>query len=158
MKRILLLSAILVACVAAQAQEARGPSPGQTVYLPIYSSMLFGNLSRGGVPSRVLLSAMVSIRNTDPSRTVRLTSLQYHDSTGKLLREYLQEPATLAPLSTREYFVELHDDSGGSGANFLMRWESDPPASPPLLEAIHANLDSARGVVFVTQGVPVQSP
>ena len=101
---------------------------------------------------------MISIRNTDPSRTVRLTSVQYHDSTGKLLREYLQEPATIEPLSTREYFVELHDDSGGSGANFLMRWESDTPASPPLLEAIHANLDSARGVVFITQGITVSTP
>lgn len=158
MKRILMFSAFLLACCTAQAQEARSQSSGQTVYLPIYSSMLFGNLSRGGVPSRVLLSAMVSIRNTDPSRTVRLMSVQYHDSTGKLLREYLQEPATIEPLSTREYFVELHDDSGGSGANFLMRWESDTPASPPLLEAIHANLDSARGVVFITQGITVSTP
>ena len=158
MKRILLFSVFLAACVATRAQDVRSPSSGQTIYLPIYSSMLFGNLSRGGTPSRVLLSAMVSIRNTDPTRTVRLTSVQYHDSTGKLLREYLQEPAMLEPLSTREYFVELHDDSGGSGANFLMRWESDTPASPPLLEAIHANLDSARGIVFVTQGVPVHSP
>jgi len=153
-----MFSAFLLACFTAQAQDVRGPSSGQTVYLPIYSSMLFGNLSRGGVPSRVLLSAMISIRNTDPSRTVRLTSVQYHDSTGKLLREYLQEPATIEPLSTREYFVELHDDSGGSGANFLMRWESDTPASPPLLEAIHANLDSARGVVFITQGITVSTP
>ena len=158
MKRILLFSAFLAACVAARAQDTRGPSSGQTVYLPIYSSMLFGNLSRGGVPSRVLLSAMVSIRNTDPSRGLRLASVQYHDSTGKLLREYLQEPTTIEPLGTRDYFVELHDDSGGSGANFLVRWESDTPASPPVLEAIHANLDSARGVVFVTQGVAVQSP
>ena len=158
MKRILMFSAFLMACFTAQAQDVRSPSSGQTVYLPIYSSMLFGNLSRGGVPSRVLLSAMISIRNTDASRTVRLTSVQYHDSTGKLLREYLQEPATIEPLGTREYFVELHDDSGGSGANFLMRWESDTPASPPLLEAIHANLDSARGVVFITQGVTVSTP
>ena len=153
-----MFSAFLMACFTAQAQDVRSPSSGQTVYLPIYSSMLFGNLSRGGVPSRVLLSAMISIRNTDASRTVRLTSVQYHDSTGKLLREYLQEPATIEPLGTREYFVELHDDSGGSGANFLMRWESDTPASPPLLEAIHANLDSARGVVFITQGISVSTP
>ena len=158
MKRILLILLFLAACCAARAQDARSPSLGQTIYLPIYSSMLFGNLSRGGVPSRVLLSAMVSIRNTDTSRAVRLLSVRYIDSTGKLLREYLQEPATIEPLSTREYFVELHDDSGGAGANFLVRWEADTPTSPPLLEAIHANLDSARGVVFITQGIMVSTP
>ena len=158
MKRILLFSVFLAACVATRAQDVRSPSSGQTIYLPIYSSMLFGNLSRGGTPSRVLLSAMVSIRNTDTSRAVRLLSVRYIDSTGKLLREYLQEPATIEPLSTREYFVELHDDSGGAGANFLVRWEADTPTSPPLLEAIHANLDSARGVVFITQGISVSTP
>ena len=153
-----MFSAFLLACFTTQAQDARSPSLGQTLYLPVYSSMLFGNLSRAGTPSRVLLSAMISIRNTDPSRAVRLKSVQYYDSTGKLLREYLQEPATIEPLSTREYFVELHDDSGGAGANFLIRWESDTPTSPPLLEAIHANLDSARGVVFITQGITVSTP
>ena len=158
LKRILLILIFLAACGAARAQDARSPSLGQTIYLPVYSSMLFGNLSRAGIPSRVLLSAMVSVRNTDPSRSVRLTSVQYHESTGKLLREFQQEPVTVEPLSTREYFVELHDDSGGSGATFLIRWESDTLASPPLVEAIHANLDSARGVVFITQGITVSTP
>ena len=158
MKRFLLFSVFLAACVSVRAQDVRSPSSGQTVYLPVYSSMVFGNLSRGGLPSRVLLSAMVNVRNTDPSRTIRLTSVKYHDSTGKLLREYLQAPADVAPLSTREFFVELHDDAGGAGASFLVRWQAQTPVSPPVLEAIHANLDSARGVVFVTQGVPVLSP
>lgn len=120
--------------------------------------MLYGNLSRAGIPSKVLLSAMVTVRNTDPARTVRLKSVQYRDSAGKMLREYLSTPVVLPPMSTREYFVELHDDTGGIGASFLIRWEADVPAAPPLFEAIHANLDSAKAVVFVTQGVPVGAP
>ena len=158
MKRILLFLVLLLASVAARAQDLRSPTLGQTVYLPVYSSMLFGNLSRAGVPSRVLLSAMISVRNTDPAKSLRLLSVQYFDSTGKILREHLQAPATMPPLSTREFFIELHDDSGGASASVLIRWEADTPTAPPVTEAIHANLDSARGVVFATQGVPVQTP
>ena len=52
-------------------------------------------------------------------------------------------------------FVELHDDSGGAGANFLIRWEATDPVNPPLVEALHANLDSGKAVVFTTQALPV---
>lgn len=158
MKRILLFTVLLLSCTLARSQDARSPSLGQTLYVPVYSSMMYGNLSRAGTPSKVLLSAMVSIRNTDPARSVRLVSAKYHDSTGKLLREYVQAPVIIAPLGTREYFIELHDDTGGAGANFLIRWEADTPAAPLVIEAVHANLDSAKAVVFVTQGVSVSAP
>ena len=155
MKRILLILLFLAACCAARAQDARSPSLGQTIYLPIYSSMLFGNLSRGGVPSRVLLSAMVSIRNTDPKNAMRLVSARYFQSQGQFLREYITAPVELPPLGTKDLFVELHDDSGGAGANFLIRWEATDPGNPPLVEALHANLDSGKAVVFTTQALPV---
>ena len=61
----------------------------------------------------------------------------------------------LAPLGTHELFVELNDASGGSGANFIIRWAADSPISPPLVESLHINMDGGKAVVFMTQSVPI---
>ena len=64
-RNLLCGAVICVTGFAAQAQEARAPSKGQTLYLPIYSHMLYGNLGKSGKASYVRLSALISIRNTD---------------------------------------------------------------------------------------------
>lgn len=150
----------LVFCLFGQstagiAQEARPLSKGQSVYLPIYSHMLYGNLGKSGKASFVLLSALVSIRNTDSKRPLRILSAKYFDTQGKLLGERVSGPVVLPPLGTLELFVELNDASGGSGANFVVKWEADAAINPPLVEALHANMDGGKAVIFTTQSVPV---
>ena len=143
---------------AANAQEVRSLSTGQTIYLPIYSHMLYGNLGKSGRASQVLLSALVSIRNTDPRRPLRILSARYYDTHGKLLGERVPTPTTLPPLGTLELFVELNDASGGSGANFLIHWDAVAPINPPLVEALHANMDGGKAVIFMTQSTPINDP
>ena len=140
---------------AAGAQEIRAPSAGQTVYLPIYSHMLYGNLGKSGKASQVLLSALVSIRNTDGRRPLRILSARYYDTHGKLLGERVPSPIAIPPYGTHELFVELNDASGGSGANFVIRWDSEAAINPPLVEALHANMDGGKAVIFMTQSVPI---
>lgn len=147
--------ALLLAATSAMAQEIRAPSKGQSLYLPVYSHMLYGNISSKGQAARVLLSAMVSIRNTDMKRPIRVLSARYYDTGGRFLRDYVPAVQTIPPLGTLELFVELNDESGGSGANFLINWESAQPVSPPLVEALHANMDSGKAVILTTQAVPV---
>lgn len=152
-----LLASLVLALAAnvACGQEARALSKGQTLFLPIYSHMLYGNLGKSGKASYVLLSALVSIRNVDARRPVRILSAKYYDTHGKLLGERLPAPVVLPPLGTQELFVELNDASGGSGANFVLRWEADAPVNPPLVEALHANMDGGKAVIFMTQSVPL---
>ncbi len=69
-----------------------------------------------------------------------------------------RQPTILPPLGTLELFVELNDASGGSGANFIIKWESDAPINPPLVEALHANMDGGKAVIFMTQSVPINDP
>lgn len=150
-----LVLAIFGISTGALAQEARPLVKGQTLYLPIYSHMLYGNLGKSGKASYVLLSTLVSIRNTDGKRPLRVLSAKYFDTHGKLIGERVPTPVIVPPLGTLELFVELNDASGGSGANFIIKWEGDQPINPPLVESLHANMDGGKAVIFMTQSVPL---
>ena len=150
-----LVFALLGGALSVSAQEARALAKAQTLYLPIYSHMLYGNLGKSGNASYVLLSSLVSIRNSDTKRSLRVLSAKYFDTHGKLLGERVATPVVLPPLGNLELFVELNDASGGSGANFVIKWEADAPVNPPLVEALHANMDGGKAVIFMTQSVPV---
>lgn len=152
------LAVLLASCTllnVATAEDARLPVKGQTLYLPIYSHMLYGNVGKSGKASQALLSALISIRNTDIQRPIRIRSAKYFDTQGKLLAERVPAPVLIPPLGTYELFVELNDASGGSGANFLIKWDSEQPASPPLVESLHVNMDGGKAVIFMTQSVPL---
>ncbi len=148
----------LLASTAANAQEVRMLNSGQSLYLPIYSHIVFGNVGRSGTPSQVLLSALVSIRNTDPGRPLRVLSARYYDTNGKLIGERMPKPVIVAPLGTLELFIERNDASGGSGANFIIKWDANSPINPPLVEALHVNMDGGKAVVFTTQAQPIDDP
>lgn len=150
-----LVFAVFLPSTAAFAQEARPLAKGQTLYLPIYSHMLYGNLGKSGKASQVLLSALVSIRNTDGKRPIRVLSARYFDTHGSLLGERVPTPVIVPPYGTLELFVELNDASGGSGANFVVKWEAEQPVNPPLVESLHVNMDGGKAVIFMTQSVPL---
>ena len=148
----MLLSMFLFALSSgiASSQTAPGRSLGETLYLPIYSHIWHGEMDRKGQPMKTLVSVSVSIRNTDPVRAIRISSAQYYDTDGRKLREYLTSPKTIGPMGTYELFVPRSDDSGGSGANFVIAWKSDSPASLPVVEGFHANLAVGRSIAFTT--------
>ena len=106
-------------------QTSQGRSVGQVLYLPIYSHVWHDEVDRKGEPTKTLVSISVSIRNTDPLKSIRITSAQYYDTDGKKLREYLASPKTIGPMGTYEIFIPRSDDTGGSGANFVISWKSD---------------------------------
>jgi hypothetical protein len=151
------LSLVLFAlsCGAALAQGSPGRSSGQVLYLPIYSHVWHGEAGGKGAPEKTLVSVFVSIRNTDPVRSIRILSAQYYDTDGKKLREYVASAKALGPMATYEIFVPRSDDTGGSGANFVISWKSDAPVSPPVVEGFHANLPAGRSFAFLTWARPI---
>ena len=153
-RTITLLLALCLCLPAVQAAAAQpGPSgllAGQTIYVPCYSHIYHGIKTRP-----IDLTITLSVRNTDPRRAITLTAVDYHDTSGKLVRRYLNAPATLAPLMTAEYIVGQTDLSGGSGANFLVRWTAASPANPPLVEAVMIGTSSQQGISFITSGRPI---
>ena len=147
---LLLAAAIPFSGQAAAADPAR--SRGQTVYVPVYSSVQHGNQDRSGNPGEWLLSVMVSVRNTDPRQPVRITAARYYDGAGVLLRDFVTAPKTLPALASMSTFIENRDTSGGSGGSLLVTWEADGPVSPLLVEALHTDLFGTRSISFVSRG------
>ena len=157
--RMLVVFCLFALSAHAGAQEALPLVRGQTLYLPVYSHIWYGDVDGKGKPEKTLVSVLVSIRNTDPSRSIRLLSARYYDTEGRQLREYIQSPRTVAAMGTLELFVPRSDDTGGSGANFVIAWQSDLAVNPPIVEALHVNLPSGSGrsVAFTTAARPISA-
>ena len=158
-RTLALAAATAFVCLnTAAADEIPAPSRGQTIYLPVYSHLWHGNLdAKNKVPETAPLSALISIRNTDPTQPIRIVSARYYDTKGSMLREFVPAARAIPPLGTLELFVERREAEGGSGANFLIRWQADTPVSPPITEAVHADLHSVRTVSFVTSGRAIRN-
>ena len=119
---------------------------GQTIYVPVYSHIYAG----GGQPHP--LEVTLSIRNTDPGKTITLTSVRYYDTKGKLVEDYLKSPLRLEPLETTAFLVKRQDARGGSGANFITKWVSEAVVNEPILEAVMVGIDKTHHISFVSQG------
>jgi hypothetical protein len=122
-------------------------SAGQTVYVPIYSHIYSGLKGRP-----FSLAATLSIRNTDPKNSITLVSVKFFDSEGKLVKAYLDKPAELKAMASTRYILTEGDTAGGSGANFLVKWQSPAKVNPPLIEGVMIGTRSGQGISFVSRG------
>lgn len=120
---------------------------GQNVYVPVYSHIYSGNRER---PFN--LAVTLSIRNTDPDQQISLTGVDYYDSTGKLVKPYLESSQVLGPLGSIRYVVKESDTSGGSGANFVVAWNAETPVNPPIIESVMIGTQSQQGISFTSRG------
>lgn len=143
---------------AFSADGIEAPSKGQTVYVPIYSEIWHGNTGQSGTADRELVSALVSIRNTDSKYPIRVLAAPYYNTTGLPISDYVPTPRMVAPFATLELFVEHREKEGGSGANFAIRWDATALVSPPIIEAVHTRVQSGRTMVFISRGKPISSP
>lgn len=145
-RRTLITAAILMLALAATA-SAQSLSSGQTIYVPVYSHIYHGLKAKP-----FMLTVTLSIRNTDPKNKLVITDVDYYDDHGTLVRTHLQKPKDLPPLATAEYIVYENDTTGGAGANFIIRWKSQKPINPPVVEAVMIGSSSQQGISFVSVG------
>ncbi|MCF8052138.1 MAG: DUF3124 domain-containing protein [Desulfobacterales bacterium] len=140
-----LLSAAATGAVASA--DAIPLSDGQTVYVAGYSHIYSGDRERP-----MLLAVTVSIRNTDLVRAIVVNSVDYIDSGGKLVKQYVTEPVVVGPMGSIRYVVPESDKAGGSGANFVVRWKSAKPVNPPIIESIMIGTQMQQGISFTSRG------
>jgi len=125
-------------------------SKGQHIYVPAYSHIYSGDREKP-----FLLTVTLSIRNIDPNHQIKITVVDYYETQGKLLKKYIDKPTILNPLESLRYVIPEKDKSGGSGANFMVKWQSDKFVNPPIIESIMIGTQSQQGVSFTSRGQEV---
>ncbi len=131
----------------AQSALEKTLSRGEVVYVSIYS-----NVYSGPKGSPYQLSAMLSIRNTDPSYGITIMKADYYDNDGNLINSYIKGPLSLKPLASKDFLIKEHDTRGGVGANFIVKWQSDKMVNQPIIEGIMLGLSRGQGISFICPG------
>ena len=126
-------------------------SNGQLIYVPVYSNIFFGDRQR---PYN--LSITLSLRNTDLTAPIEITSVRYYNEKGKLVKDYAPPAIAIEPLAAARYYVKESDVSAGSEASFLVRWQSPQKVSPPLVEGIMVGTSFGQGISFTAPGRVLQ--
>jgi hypothetical protein len=142
----------LIQPMPVQADEKTGLSDGQTIYVPAYSHIYSGNRERP-----FLLTITLSIRNIDPKHRITITAVDYYATQGKRLKGFLEKPITLNPMESIRYIIPEKDETGGSGANFIVKWKADKPVNPPVVETIMIGTQSQQGISFTSRGQVILS-
>ena len=149
---VLLVAMTLMAIVAAApARSEIQLLKGQTLYVPAYSHIYHGDRE---VPFD--LTVTLSIRNTDPDHAITIASADYFDSNGKLIRRYVQKETKLAPMNSTRFVIKQSDRSGGSGASFIVKWQSSVKVTPPLVETVMISTATQQGISFTSRGQPIR--
>ena len=117
---------------------------GQTLYVPVYSHVYVGRDKRA-----FNLACTLSIRNIDLDSPISIITVDYYNTEGALIRHFLDQTRVLAPLETMDFYIPERDTTGGSGANFIVRWGSPTAVDPPIVEAVMIGVDAGQGISFV---------
>jgi hypothetical protein len=131
--------------------ERENSSVGQLVYVPVYSHIYQQNRQK-----TFNLTTTLSIRNADPYRTFTIDKVAYYDSKGNLIQQYVDSTEQIKPLASTSYVIEEADLRGGVGANFLVRWYSQKPVYPPVIEAVNISTTQQQGISFLSVGRVLQ--
>ena len=118
----------------------------KTVYIPVYSEIF---VSGGG---KLNLAITLSIRNTDFNYPLVVNNVNYYNTAGKLIENYLEAPYLLKPMSSTHFFVSQTDARGGVGANFIVKWSANKSANEPVVEAVMAGSTGTQGMSFNSSG------
>lgn len=148
-----LLAILIFSTVNVYAGDSRDLSTGQTIYVPAYSHIYAGNKE-----TPFLLTVTLSIRNIDPRQKITITRTDYYETQGHLLTRYIKTPRDISALGTIRFVIPEHDEAGGSGANFIVKWESEQPVNPPIVESIMIGTRSQQGISFTSRGQVISIP
>lgn len=144
---VFMLMTLLIGCMTRPAGADMRLFKGQTIYVPVYSHIYSGDREQP-----FYLATTLSVRNTDRTHALTLTAVDYYDSEGKFLKHYLQTSLSLNAMATKRYVVPESDKRGGSGAKFIVQWQSDQPVSEPLIEAVMISTKTQQGISFTSRG------
>jgi hypothetical protein len=119
-----------------------------STYLAVYSDIY--DLTE---ESTHLLTATISIRNTNDKDSIFITRADYFNTKGKMVRSYINNPVYLTPLETIEIIIPRRDTLGGSGAKFIFEWAIPDKKHEPLFESVMIWTTGNQGISFTSRGI-----
>lgn len=119
------------------------------VYVPVYS-----DIYQRTRQERIALTSTLSIHNTSENDTLFISRIDYYNTEGNFVRKYIDSPIFLNTFETLEYVVDEDDNSGGSGANFVIEWYGTNQMRP-LFQAVMIGGLGNKSFSFSTTGVEV---
>lgn len=122
-----------------------------TVYVPAYSSIFVD--SRSG---RISLATTLTIHNTSAQLSLVLERIDYFDSAGNPLHQFINAPVSLRPYATIAILVPKEIENGGIGANFTVSWAASASMSAPVVEAIMTGRLGTNSYSFVSPGRAIE--
>lgn len=156
----IVMAVLIAACGSDQDETRRAIQPldrvtandlqvvtGQTVFVPAYSEIFHG---RGGQTTD--LTVTLAIHNTDANQPIIIQRVEYYNTEGELVRNYVDELLSLKPLGTTGFVIADDDDSGGFGANFIVEWIAEAPVTEPVIEGVMINTSDQQGLSLITTG------
>jgi len=144
--------------VAAQDAVAKNEHPqevkaGEVVYVPVYTHISQEEKKASKQP----LSSTLAIHNVDPSKAIDITSVRYYDHAGTKLKDYIDVPRSLGPFASASFVVDITEDRGGVGANFIVEWQAAEKVVSPIVEAIMIGGSGTQGLSFSTRGKVIET-
>lgn len=121
------------------------------LYVPIYSDIYLDATTQ-----KSLLAATLSVRNTSYADTLFISKIDYFNTNGDLVRSYVDKTISLLPMATINYVIDREDDSGGTGANFIVELSSKNKNSKPLIQAIMVGQNGNKAFSFITDAYSVK--
>ena len=122
----------------------------QAYYVPIYSD-IYVDLQN----QKTLLAATLSIRNSSSTDSLFISTIDYFNTEGHLVKKFIESPISLPEMATVNYVIEREDDTGGPGANFIVEINGRDPGLTPLVQAVMIGQTGNKAFSFVTNGFPV---
>ncbi|WP_052184113.1 DUF3124 domain-containing protein [Psychroserpens sp. Hel_I_66] len=128
-------------------------SYNDTIYIPIYSNIYVDKQNQ-----KRLLAATLSIRNTSYADSLFITKIDYFNTEGTLVKNFIKNPISLPPMATINYVIEKEDDTGGAGANFIVMLSGKNEYAKPIIQAIMIGENGEnKGFAFSTDGYSIKS-
>ena len=144
------ITLILVLSPVVQTVSQELLSRGQSIYLPVYSTIYFGDRH-----NEFNLTVTVSIRNTNSRNSIRIEYVNYYSTTGKFLKKIINSPINLRSLESHQILIKESDTSGGVAGNFIIKWSADKKVNPPIVESIMIGTKQQQGISFLSKGIVI---
>ena len=129
-------------------------STGSTIFVPVYRGFyqIYGT-SRDSYA----LTSTCFLFNIDTKQTVQILSIDFHDSSGKLLKKLIESPLLVKPRHSTEITMQPRTDPEEDCASYLIvRWKSSQSANTPIVEVLMVGQVMNRGISFSTRGCEVK--